>query len=85
MCVYMCIGLYAYLGMYMHVFTHVYVHTHIFNNKKDIMNFSENVLKVASEELGEERREENDVIIVSKNLEKNIKMKKVRNNTFLEY
>lgn len=85
MCVYMCIGLYVYLGMYMHVFTHVYVHTHIFNNKKDTMNFSESVLEVASEELGEERREENDVIIVSKNLEKNIKMKKVRTNTFLEY
>lgn len=57
------------------MYTHMYMHTHIFNNKKD-MNFSESVLGVASEELGEERREENDVIIVSKNLEKKYKNEK---------
>lgn len=51
----------------------MYMCTHIFNNEKDIRNFSESVLRVASEELGEERREENDVIVVSKNLEKFIK------------
>lgn len=57
------------------MYTHMYMYTHIFNNEKD-MNFSESVLGVASEELGEERREENDVIMVSKNLEKIIKMKR---------